>query len=203
MVIRLDPGLSLLAEPYDNGAAVIAAVAELKPDVVLMDVDLNGEIDGIEATGRIVRACPGTKVLVMSGSGDSDELLVKAIEAGAAGFMSKVEAATKILVAIRTIAAGESLLDTATLGWVLRRVHELRTARQLTSQRAGRLTERETEILTLLTAGKSNNDIANHLFLSVYTVNTHVRNLLTKLEVHSKTQAVAWAVRSGIISVPR
>ena len=203
MVVRLDPGMTLLADPFDNGAAAIAAVIELKPDVVLMDVDLNGDIDGIEATGRIVRACPGTKVLVMSGSGDSDELLIKAIEAGAAGFMSKVEAATKILVAIRTVAAGESLLDTATLGWVLRRVHELRTAQRATSQRAGRLTERETEILALLTTGKSNSDIANHLFLSVYTVNTHVRNLLSKLEVHSKTQAVAWAVRSGIIPVSR
>lgn len=203
MVIRLDTGMNLLADPYDNGAAVIAAVAELKPDVVLMDVDLHGDIDGIEATVRITRACPGTKVLVMSGSGDSDELLVKAIEAGAAGFISKVEAATKILVAIRAVAAGQSLLDTETLGWVLRRVHELRTARQLTNQRASRLTERETEILALLTAGKSNNDIANHLFLSVYTVNTHVRNLLSKLEVHSKTQAVAWAVRSGTIPVPR
>ncbi len=203
MVVRLDPGLNLLADPFDNGAAAVAAVAELKPDVVLIDVDLMGEIDGIEATSRIVRTSPGTKVLVMSGSGNPDELLVRAIEAGAAGFMSKVEAATKILVAVRAVAAGESLLDTATLGWVLRRVNELRTERRATSQRADRLTEREIEILALLTAGTSNSDIATQLFLSVNTVNTHVRNLLNKLEVHSKTQAVAWAIRSGIIAVPR
>ena len=203
MVVRLDPGLTLVADPFDNGAAVIAAVAELTPDVVLMDVDLHGDLDGIEATARIVRAYPATKVLVMSGSGDSDELLVRAVEAGAAGFVSKVEAATKILVAVRAVAAGESLLDTATLGWVLRRVQELRAARRGTSELVGRLTEREMGILSLLTAGTSNADIADHLLLSVHTVNTHVRNVLTKLEVHSKSQAVAWAMRSGTVAVSR
>ena len=117
MVIRLDPLMDLIANPYDNGAAAIAAVAEFTPDVVLMDVDLHGDIDGIEVTRRIVRAVPGTNVVVMSGASDSNGLLVKAIEAGAVGFMSKVEAATKILVAVRAAAAGQSLLDTETLAW--------------------------------------------------------------------------------------
>lgn len=200
MVVGMDPGLELLADPFDRAAPAVATVAELKPDVVLMDVDLPGGMNGIEATRAILALSPRTKVVVMSGSGDPDGLLVKAVEAGAAGFLPKTEAATRILAAVRAVAAGESLLDSGTLARVLRSVSEARTAQRAVDQRAERLTAREREILQRLSEGESNTDLAASLFLSVHTVNTHVRNILLKLEVHSKLQAVAWAVKAGVIS---
>ena len=203
MLIRMDPGLNLLADPFNRADAAVEAAVALKPDVVLMDVNLPGTTSGIDATRAITTRTPRTKVIVMSGSGDPAGLLVEAIEAGAAGFLPKTEAASNILASIRSAANGESLLAPTTLAWAMRRVSEARTARREIDQRTARLTEREREILQRMAEGESNNDIAGELFLSVHTINTHVRNILMKLEVHSKLQAVTWAVKSGAITVNR
>lgn len=203
MLIGMESDLELVAEPFERAAPAIAAVAEFAPDVVLMDVELPGGTSGIEATRTITEQSPRTKVVVMSGSGDPDQVLVDAIGAGAAGFIPKTEAATKILGAVRAAASGESLLDSATLARVLRRVADARAVRQAVDRRTTRLTEREREILQRMSEGESNDDIAGSLFLSIHTVHTHVRNILVKLEVHSKLQAVALAVKAGVIIVKR
>jgi DNA-binding NarL/FixJ family response regulator len=203
MLIRMDTGLNLLAEPFNRADAAIEAAVALGPDVVLMDVQLPGGTSGIEATRAITDRSPRTKVVVMSGSGDPAGLLVEAIEAGAAGFLPKTEAANNILASIRSAANGESLLAPTTLAWAMRRVSEARTAQREIDQRTSRLTEREREILQRMSEGESNGDIAADLFLSIHTINTHVRNILVKLEVHSKLQAVTWAVKSGAITVNR
>jgi DNA-binding NarL/FixJ family response regulator len=203
MLIRMDTGLNLLADPFNRADAAIEAAVSLTPDVVLMDVQLPGGTSGIDATRAITARSPKTKVVVMSGSGDPAGLLVEAIEAGAAGFLPKTEAANNILASIRAAANGESLLAPATLAWAMRRVSEARSARREIDQRTARLTEREREILQRMSEGESNGDIAADLFLSIHTINTHVRNILVKLEVHSKLQAVTWAVKSGAIAVNR
>ena len=203
MLIRMDAGLNLMADPFSRADEAIEAAISMTPDVVLMDVLLPGGTSGIEATRAITTRSPRTKVVVMSGSGDPAGLLVEAIEAGAAGFLPKTEAANNILASIRSAANGESLLAPTTLAWAMRRVSEARTARREIDQRTSRLTEREGEILQRMSEGESNGDIAAELFLSIHTINTHVRNILVKLEVHSKLQAVTWAVKSGAITVKR
>ena len=203
MLIGMESDLELVAEPFERAAPAIAAVAEFAPDVVLMDVELPGGTSGIEATRTITEQSPRTKVVVMSGSSDPDQMLVDAIGAGAAGFMPKTEAATKILGAVRAAASGESLLDSATLARVLRRVGDATAVRRALDRRTRRLTDREREILQRMSEGESNDDIAGSLFLSIHTVHTHVRNILVKLEVHSKLQAVALAVKAGVITVER
>ena len=203
ILIGTQPDLELVAGPFERAAPAIAAVAEFAPDVVLMDVELPGGTSGIEATRTITEQSPRTKVVVMSGSSDPDQMLVDAIGAGAAGFMPKTEAATKILGAVRAAASGESLLDSATLARVLRRVGDATAVRRALDRRTRRLTDREREILQRMSEGESNDDIAGSLFLSINTIHTHVRNILVKLEVHSKLQAVALAVKAGVITVER
>ena len=203
MLIGMDPLLELIAEPFNRAEVAVAAVTELQPDVVLMDVDFPSGMSGIEATRAIVTQLPSTKVVVMSGSSDPDAMLVAAIGAGAAGFLPKSEAASKILDAVRAAANGESLLDSATLMRVMRQVGDAKAKSGVLDQKAGRLTGREVEILQALAEGESNTDIAQDLFLSVHTVQTHVRNILVKLEVHSKLQAVALAVKAGAVTVTK
>ena len=200
-VVGLDPGLQLVAQPFETADAALAAVLEFRPDVILMDVELPDGMNGIAATREITARMPSTKVLVVSGSGDADEMLIEAIGAGAAGFLSKAKATSSILAAVRAVAAGESLLDGDTLARVMRRVSESKAGRNEINQRTSRLTPRERDILQRVSEGQSNEEIAGMLFLSVHTVHTHVRNILMKLEVHSKLQAVALAAKSGILTV--
>jgi NarL family two-component system response regulator LiaR len=202
LMVGMDDGLELVADPFNRAETAVAAIAQFEPDVVLMDVDLPG-MNGIEATRAIVAERPSTKVVVMSGSSDPDAMLVAAVGAGAAGFLPKSEAASKILAAVRAAAEGEPLLDSTTLMRVLRQVGEAEANRGALDQKTNRLTGREVEILQSVAQGESNADIANALFLSVHTVQTHVRNILVKLEVHSKLQAVALAVKAGAITVSK
>ena len=203
MLVRMDPGLDLVAEPFERAASAVAAAIELRPDVVLMDVEFPAGMSGFDATREISTLAPAIKVVVMSGARDPDDLLVQAIAAGAAGFLPKTEAASRILSAVRQAAMGESLLDSATLVRVLHRVGDAKASRRAVDQRTARLTAREREILQRVSEGESNDDIAKSLVLSVHTVHTHVRNILVKLEVHSKLQAVALAVKAGAVTVRR
>ena len=200
-LIASDPGLTLVAPPFAQAAPAIAAAGELAPDVVLMDVDLPGGVNGIEAARTLSTVSPHSKVLILSGSGNSETLLVEAIEAGAVGFLPKTEAAPTILSAIRTAARGEPLFEAEVLATVLRRVSGGRRAQKENDAKIDRLTGREREVLQRLANGDSNEDIATALFLSIHTVHTHVRNILTKLEFHSRLQAVVWAVETGVVAV--
>jgi DNA-binding NarL/FixJ family response regulator len=198
-VVASDPGLSLVAA-LQSPEAAIEAVAEHHPDVVLMDVEFQGALGGIEATRRIRQRSPSTQVVVMTAHED-ERLLVDAVEAGASGFLRKTEGVDELLGAIKAAAAGELLVDRSALARLLPRVAREREARKATERLFRLLTGREREILGLLATGLRNDEIAGRLFISTQTVQTHVRNLLQKLGVHSKLEAVALAVRNGMVEV--
>jgi NarL family two-component system response regulator LiaR len=200
-VVGLDGELTLVAPPVHTPAEAIALALDQLPDVVLMDIMFKGEgMNGIEATRQIKEASPSTKVVIMTAH-DEDRLLVEAVEAGASGFLSKDSAAQEVLDAVKSAAVGEVLIDPGTLTRLLAQVAREREAQRDAMNLLNDLTEREREILQLLAEGLRNDDIAGKLYISPQTVQTHVRNILGKLRVHSKLEAVAFAVRHGTINV--
>lgn len=200
MVVERDPGLTMPSPPVHTPEEAIELCAEHHPDVVLMDIVFKGGMDGIQATRRIKERSPSTKVVIMTAH-EEDRLLVEAVEAGASGFLGKGEAVEEVLGAAKAAAEGEVLIDPSTLARILHQVARERDARQEARALFDSLTDREREILQLLAEGMRNDDIASKLFISPQTVQTHVRNLLAKLNVHSKLEAVAYAVRHGAIAV--
>jgi DNA-binding NarL/FixJ family response regulator len=200
MVVERDEELRLVAPAvHDPERAVELARAEL-PDVVLMDVEFKGGMSGIEATRRIKEVSPATKVVIMTAH-DDERLLVEAVEAGACGFLGKDEPADEVLRSAKAAAEGEVLIDPATLSRLLHQVTKEREEKREVQALFEALTDREWDILRHLAKGRRNDDVAAQLFISPQTVHTHVRNLLGKLRVHSKLEAVALAVRHGKIEV--
>jgi RNA polymerase sigma factor (sigma-70 family) len=203
-VVGLDPTLVMVAPPVHDPMTAIEVCTEQLPDVVLMDIvfkgEGNGAMTGIQATRRIKEVSPSTKVVIMTAH-DEDHLLVEAVEAGASGFLGKDEAAEELLSAAKAAADGEVLIDPATLTRLLAQVARQREAQRDAQNLLDDLTDREREILQLLAEGMRNDDIAAKLFISPQTVQTHVRNILGKLRVHSKLEAVAFAVKHGAIAV--
>jgi len=177
-----------------TGAEGIAAVARLQPQVVLVDFQMPDQ-DGLAIASEIRQRYPSTMVVMLTGSSD-DRLLLAAIDAGCAGFLTKDRAAPELADAIRMAAVGEALISAATLARLLPKIRSRH--RGLGSD----LTQREREILGLLARGWSNKAIASELFLSVNTVRNYVQYVLNKLGAHSKLEAVATAVRAGILDFP-
>ena len=200
MVVERDGSLRLVAPPVHVPEEAIELCREHLPDVVLMDIVFKGHMDGIQATRRIKEVSPATKVVIMTAH-DEDRLLVEAVEVGASGFLGKDEAAAEVLSSAMAAAEGEVLIDPLTLTRLLQQVSKERAARLDAQALLEELTEREREILQLLAEGMRNEGIANKLFISPQTVQTHVRNLLSKLGVHSKLEAVAFTVKNGWISL--
>jgi two-component system nitrate/nitrite response regulator NarL len=200
MVVERDAGLRLAAPPVHDPERAVELCRERRPDVVLMDVEFKGGVSGIEATRRIKEVSPTTKVVIMTAH-DDERLLVEAVEAGASGFLGKAEAADEVLGAAKAAAEGEVLIDPAKLARLLPQVARQREERREIQALFATLTDREWEILRLLAQGRRNDGIASTLFISPQTVQTHVRNVLGKLGVHSKLEAVALAVRHGQIEV--
>ncbi len=199
-VVGLDGTLRLVGPPVHDPESAIALCAEQLPDVVLMDIVFKGGMSGIEATRKIKETSPATKVVIMTAH-DDERLLVEAVEAGASGFLSKDEAADEVLAAVKAAADGEVLIDPVTLTRLLAQVAREREEKRDAQNLLNDLTEREREILQLLAEGMRNDDIATQLFISPQTVQTHVRNILGKLRVHSKLEAVSFAVKHGAITV--
>jgi DNA-binding NarL/FixJ family response regulator len=198
-VVQHAPEIYLLP-PVHTSEVAVERVQEHHPTVVLMDIEFKGSMSGIEATRRIKQIAPATQVVVMTAHQD-ERLLVEAVEAGASGFLRKTEGVDELLGIIRAAAAGEILVDRVALARLLPQVARERERRRDAQLLLSQLTDREREILTLLSEGLRNDDIAAQLFISPQTVQTHVRNLLGKLGVHSKLEAVAFAVRNGAIVV--
>ena len=186
MVVEGESDIELVSAPVDDPAAAIDLVRTHRPDVVLMDVSFKGALmNGFDATRRIKETSPATNVIIMTAS-DDESSLVQGVESGAAGFLNKTEAVDEVLDAVR-----------GALQHVAKDREEQRQAGQL----LGQLTERELEVLRLLAQGIRNDGIAGRLFISQQTVQTHVRNILAKLRVHSKLEAVVFAVRHGAVQV--
>jgi DNA-binding NarL/FixJ family response regulator len=173
------------------------------PDVVLMDIELPG-MDGIEATRRLIERCPDVAVVMVTGLQPA-EVMTEAVAAGATGFISKVRAPDDLIEVINRAASGEVVLPAGNLAGTLRALQEARKGQEEMNRVLSSLTEREVEILQQLAHGKSTVEVASALFISPHTVQSHTRNILTKLGVHSKLEAVILVLRHGLIqlSLPR
>jgi len=201
MVVEGESDIELVSDPVDDPAAAIDLVRAHRPDVVLMDVSFKGALmNGFDATRRIKETSPATNVIIMTAS-DDESSLVQGVESGAAGFLNKTEAVDEVLDAVRGAAEGEVLIDPVMLSRALQHVAKDREEQRRAGQLLGQLTERELEVLRLLAQGIRNDGIAERLFISQQTVQTHVRNILAKLRVHSKLEAVVFAVRHGAVQV--
>jgi DNA-binding NarL/FixJ family response regulator len=178
-----------------DGQSAIDAASKDHPDIVLMDIQMPG-VDGIEATRRIHDETAGTAVIVLSGHPD-DVGLARAIQAGARGFLKKTEAVGGLADAIRRAHRGEPLHTSAEVEESLRRLRRRRAEDGNLAQRIERLTPRELEILQRMADGDTPERIATELGMSKHTLRTHTQNVLTKLGVHSKLDAIVAAIRYG------
>jgi DNA-binding NarL/FixJ family response regulator len=190
MYLALDPELEVVGEAA-NGVEALQLAHELEPDVVLMDL-LMPVMDGIAATEAIRRELPDVEVVALT-SVLEDSAVYGAMRAGAIGYLLKDTEADELCRAIKAAAAGQVQLSPSVAARLLREVPP--------PQQPETLTERETEVLQQLAQGKSNKEIAAELVIAEKTVRTHVSNILAKLGVTSRTQAVLHAVRSGLVSL--
>ncbi|MBQ0976657.1 response regulator transcription factor [Micromonospora sp. M61] len=193
-IIDAQPDLSVLAEAAD-GAELPPLVARHRPDVVLMDVRMPG-IDGIQATRHLLATSADPPRVLVVTTFANDEYVYEALRAGASGFLLKRARPAEVVEAVRVVAAGESLLFPAAIRQLVG-AYGPAGGDQL---RAARLTDREAEVLRLMTTGRSNPEIAAHLVVGVETVKTHVGNVLAKLGVRDRTQAVIAAYESGFVT---
>jgi DNA-binding NarL/FixJ family response regulator len=200
MVLAAEPDLEVVGEAAD-GEAGVRAVTALRPDVVLMDVRMPG-VDGLEAARRIIAADLPTRVVVLT-TFDEDEYVAAALRAGVSGFLLKVAPPEDLVAAVRTVAAGQGLLDPAVTLRVIRSFAAAPTPDPVRAGALGTLTERETDVLALVAAGLSNAEIAARLYLGEATVKTHVSRVLLKLGLRDRVQAVAFAYESGLVTPGR
>jgi DNA-binding NarL/FixJ family response regulator len=197
-LIDRQPSFEVIAEAGTADEAVEKARVH-KPDVIVMDIRLPGR-NGIEATRDVMRLLPDTKVIMLTSYAD-DELLMEAIEAGAAGYVLKQIGSDSLLKALETVARGESLLDPALMNKVFARLRE--AARRERGQAFAGLTEQEVKILALVAEGLTNREIAERIYLSEKTVRNYVSAILGKLGLAHRSQAAAYAVEHGLLSRTR
>jgi len=181
-----------------EGREAIEKVLQLAPQVVLMDIAMP-VMGGLEATRRIQKESPNTKVLVLTQYEDS-EYILSLLRAGAKGYISKTATASELISAIRTVHQGESYLypsATTTL------IEEYLTRVGGEKNEYERLTDREREILQLVAEGRTNREIADRLFISIKTVLRHRTNVMEKLGFHNRTELIKYAISKGLIEMPR
>ncbi|MGW7239877.1 response regulator [Streptomyces sp. NPDC054804] len=198
VLLNAQPGIEVVGQAVDGLEAVVK-VAELTPDVVLMDIRMP-ELNGIEATRRIVGERPDIKVLVLT-TFDLDEYVYEALRAGASGFLLKDASADQLAEAVRVVAAGDALLAPGVTRRLIAQFSQLDGGgvRAPLKTRVGDLTERETEVLALIAQGLSNAEIAERLVVAEQTVKTHVGRILVKLGLRDRTQAAVFAYESGLV----
>ena len=176
-----------------SGEEVLAQLEAWLPDVVVMDLRMPGGIDGIEATRRVRALSPHTQVVVLTAHTD-EARVIAALRAGAIGYVRKDSEPEVLVAAVRGAARGQSVLDPAVAGSVLQ---ELMRGGPLAED----LSEREKEVLAQLAHGRTNREIAQTLHVGEETVKTHVGNILSKLQLNHRTQAVIYALKQGLVSL--
>lgn len=181
-----------LVDTAATGAEAVAVAAARQPDVIVMDLHMP-DLDGVQATRQIVAAQPDVAVLVLTMDQD-DEMLIAPLRAGARGYLLKGASHNDLARALRAVAAGDAVFGTGVADHVLGRL----TGRVVMADPFPQLTPRELEILTLLAQGRGNQDIACQLFLSPKTVRNHVANILAKLDLPDRAQAIAAAREAGL-----
>ena len=197
MILEAEPDLEVVGEAT-TGDEAVAEVGRLRPDVVLMDVRMP-EMDGIEATRRLLDGNDGTKVVMLT-TFDMDEYVYEAFRAGASGFLVKDVPPEQLIAGIRSVASGDALLaPSVTQRLIQEFVRRPPNGVRTPPPELARLTAREVEVLRMMARGLSNAEIATELFVSETTVKTHVAHLLSKLGVRDRVQAVVFAYESGVV----
>ena len=194
MLLSGEDDIEVVAEA-SNGIEAVEKAARFAPTVVLMDIRMP-ELDGLEATRRILAADPDARVLVLT-TFDLDEYVYEALRAGASGFVLKDDPPEQLLEAVRTVASGEALLSPAITKRVIREF--TRMARPSPPKELDDLSTREREVLRLIALGLSNAQIGQELFISETTVKTHVTHILSKLGLRDRVQVVVLAYQTGIV----
>jgi NarL family two-component system response regulator LiaR len=194
-LLSAEPGMQVVGAAGDGEGAVRLA-GTLKPDVILLDLVMP-HMDGVQATRQIKRDYPEARILVLTSFGE-DHQVYAAIKAGATGYLMKDTSSDELIQAIRDTFAGIPVMQTEIAQKLMREIQN----QGQEDPPAGALTEREIEILQHLAQGKSNQDIADDLFLSERTVRTHITNILGKLGLSNRTQAVLYALSEGIAHIP-
>ncbi|MEH7225197.1 response regulator transcription factor [Bacillus sp. JJ1566] len=189
--LSAQPDIEVVAEA-DDGKKGVELALELRPDIILMDLVMK-EMDGIEATRRIIESWPEAKIIIVTSFID-DEKVYPALEAGATSYMLKTSKASEIADAVRKTYHGQSVLEPEVTGKMMVRMRQKDTL--LPHEE---LTNREMEILLLIADGKTNQEIADELFIALKTVKVHVSNILSKLEVQDRTQAVIYAFKHSLV----
>ncbi len=199
MVLEGEKDIEVVAEASDGHEAVEKAEATT-PDVVLMDVRMPKRT-GIEATATIKDTLPSTKILMLTIS-DEEADLYEAIKAGASGYLLKEISIDEVSGAVRSVHAGQSLISPSMASKLLTEFAAMVKRKDERAQVPGpRLTDRELEVLKLVAKGMNNRDIGSELFISENTVKNHVRNILEKLHLHSRMEAVVYAVREKLLDI--
>jgi DNA-binding NarL/FixJ family response regulator len=202
MVLQGEAGLELVGQASD-GAEAVQLASEVVPDVVMMDIRMP-KITGIEAARQMKEVAPSAKIVMLTIS-DEEEDLFEAIRAGASGYLLKDIPLDELADSVRAVHGGQSLINPSMAGKLLTEFATLarRDAEDEPAKHAPapKLTDREMEVLRLVARGMNNRDIAKELFISENTVKNHVRNILEKLQIHSRMEAVMIAVREKLIEI--
>ena len=196
MILECEPDVAVVGEA-ENGEQAVDLAARLRPDLVLMDIQMP-VMDGLEATRRISGSSAGARVIILT-TFERDEYVFDALRSGASGFLLKNAPPEDLVHAVRVVANGDALLSPS----VTRRIIEeftRRPARPSAGPELDRLTEREREVLRLLASGRSNAELASDLYVGEGTIKTHVSNVLSKLGLRDRVQAVVFAYETGLVS---
>jgi two-component system response regulator NreC len=201
-------GLQVVAEAR-NGTEALQRARESKPDIALMDISMP-DMDGLEATRRFQKECPATRVLALTVH-DDKQYFMEMLAAGASGYLTKQAVADELIAAIHSVARGHIYLQPALARWLIEDYQRLAAGKAEldappeAAQRKGRrldvLTSRERQVLELIAQGRTNAEIGQQLGLSHKTIGRHRERIMKRLNLHSRTELVKFAIRTGLISL--
>ncbi len=198
MLLSVEDDIQVIGEASDGGSAIALAQSHL-PDVVLMDVRMPKQ-GGIESCSALKEAAPNTRIIMLTVSDDEADLY-DAVKNGASGYLLKDSSTDEVAQAVRVVADGQSLISPSMAIKLLDEFKQM-SRNDRSSAPTPRLTERELEVLRLVAQGLNNREVARQLFISENTVKNHVRNILEKLQLHSRMEAVMYAVREKLFDIP-
>jgi DNA-binding NarL/FixJ family response regulator len=198
MLLSAEPGIQVVGEAGDGDEGV-ALAESVAPDVVLLDIRMPKRT-GLEACSTIKQAVPAAKIIMLTVS-DEEADLYEAVKSGASGYLLKDSSIEEVSQAVRVVADGQSLISPS---MAVKLIDEFKQMSRPERENVGglRLTERELEVLRLVARGLNNREVAKNLFISENTVKNHVRNILEKLQLHSRMEAVMYAVREKLLDIP-
>ncbi len=198
MLLEAEPGIEVIGEAGD-GVDGIALAESTAPDVVLLDVRMP-RLSGIEACTQIKQRVPSAKILMLTVSDDEADLY-EAVKSGASGYLLKDSSIDEVAQAVRVVSDGQSLISPSMASKLIEEFKQL--AKPERQQVPGlRLTDRELQVLKLVAEGKNNRAISRALYISENTVKNHVRNILEKMQLHSRVEAAMYAVREKLFEIP-